>query len=357
MPSGVRDGRVPRPQTGSALACLCAGARSARCERGAARGKCRERKDYLTSEEFRDAVSLKPANGASGRFSIEDPGLLDLLTIILRGVTDVGGREARRRQDKEEDADLHAGEKEDGDELTEENPQYPAADSPPSQHEPIQRIFTQAQIDRRKSQLKKAISGFEQMLEKFSAESSTVSSRLAAQTAFILNLMVFACTKDHYRTEGAPVRLMVFAPDSNSDRELAFAVRAGRILQTIWVGGRTGPLIDKLDLDRRQSLIPDDLFFLIVMSRWAIARACLSTMDGAGNNHLRKILQTMAVKIYQASSRYGPLEGESEYGFIAKLDESLGFSEAETRKLVGDCRRFASTVSGGSMPSFARAIS
>jgi hypothetical protein len=80
-------------------------------------------------------------------------------------------------------------------------------------------------------------------------------------------------------------------------------------------------------------------------------------MDGAGNNHLRKILQTMAVKIYQASSRYGPLEGESEYGFIAKLDESLGFSEAETRKLVGDCRRFASTVSGGSMPSFARAIS
>jgi hypothetical protein len=35
-------------------------------------------------------------------------------TIILRGVTDVGGREVRRRQDQEEDADLKAGEKEDG---------------------------------------------------------------------------------------------------------------------------------------------------------------------------------------------------------------------------------------------------
>lgn len=319
--------------------------------------KERETKDYLTSEEFRDAVSLKPATGESGRFSIEDPGLLDLLAIILRGVTDVGGREARRRQDKEEDADLQAGEREDGDELTDEEPQSPAADSPLSQLELVQRTFSQAQIDRRKSQLKKAISGFEKMLEKLSAEPSTVSSRLTAQTAFILNLMVFACTKDHHRTEGAPVRLMAFAPGSNLDRELAFAVRAGRILQTIWVGGRTGPLIDRLDLDHRQNPIPDDLFFLIVMSRWTIARACLSTMDGVGNEHLGKILQTMAVKIYQASSRYGPLDGESEYGFIAKLDESLGFSEAETRKLVGDCRRFAATVSGETMPSFARAKS
>lgn len=318
--------------------------------------KEREAKDYLTSEEFRDAVSMKPATGESGRFSIDDPGLLDLLAIIFRGVTDVGGREARRRQDQEEDADLQAGEKEDGDELTDDEPLNPAA-TPPSELEPVQRTFSQAQIDRRKSQLKKAIGGFEKMLENLSAEPSAVSSRLTAQTAFILNLMVFACTKDHHRPEGAPVRLMTLAPGSNSDRELAFAVRAGRILQSIWVGGRNGRLIDRLDLDHRQNPIPDDLFFFIIISRWAITRACLSAMDGAGNDHLGKILQAMAVKIYQASSMYGPLNEEAEYGFIAKLDGSLGFSESETKKLVGDCRRFAATVSGGTMPSSAKAAS
>lgn len=316
-----------------------------------------EKKDYSTPEEFRAGVSLKPATGHSGRFSVDDPGLLDLLAIVLRGVTDVGGREARRRQDEEEDTDLQAGENEDGDELGEPEPDEPKLGplAPPPEHD--QRTFTPAQIERRKSQLKKAIGAFEKMLERLSAEPNAVSGRLTAQTAFILNLMLFACRKDHPRADGAPIRLMAFAPGPNSDRDLTFAVRAGKILQAIWVVGRDGPIIDKLEVDHRHGSLTDDFFFLIVMSRWAIARACLATMDGQGKDGLGKILQSLAVKIYQVSSRFGPIDVEAEYRFIAKLDESLGFNEAETTKLVRDCRRFAATVGGARSVSERKAAS
>jgi hypothetical protein len=301
-----------------------------------------EKQDYATPEEFRHSVLLKPANGQSGRFGVEDPGLLDLLTIILRGVTDVGGREARRRQDEEEDADLQAGESEDGDELNETTLPQTNSDLTESPANRGCRLFTSAEIERRKSQLKKAIDAFETMLAKLSAEPAAITNRLTAQTAFILNLMVFACTKEHPKADGSSARLMAFTPGSGSDRELTFAVRVGRILQTIWVGGHDGAIVDKLEIDRRHESVTDDVFYLIVMSRWAIARACLAVMDEAKRDRLGKILQNMAVKVYQSSARFGPLDAESEHRFISKLDESVGFTERETRDLIRDCQRFVS---------------
>jgi hypothetical protein len=306
-------------------------------------------KDYLTAEAFREGVSLKPANGQSGRFSIDDPGLLDLLTIILRGVTDVGGRDGRKRQDEEEDSDYRAGEDEDGDELNAEEPLGSEAGTPQVASAPVQRTFTPAQIERRKSQLKKAISAFEKMLEKLSAETSAVSTRLTAQTAFILNLMLYACTKDHPKVDGQTVRLMEFAPGPSSDRDLAFAVRAGKILQTIWISGKNGPVIDRLQVDLRRGSMPDDVFFFVVMSRWAIARACIATVDVPGQAGIGRILQATAVKIYLASLRFGLLDGEDEHRFIGKLDEALGFSQAETASLLNECRRFAAIVAGGTV--------
>lgn len=317
-----------------------------------------EKRDYSTPEEFRQGVSLKPANGRSGRFSVEDPGLLDLLAIILRGVTDVAGKEARRRQDEEEAADLIAGENEDGDELAkperEEEPEVGAA-APSTERG--QRIFTPAQIERRRSQLKKAIGSFEKMLQELSAKPNGVSGRLTAQTIFILNLMLFACTKEHRTADGTSIRLMALAPGSTLDREITFAVRAGRILQTIWLGGRGGSIIDKLEVDRRHGSVTDDIFFLIVMSRWAIARACLATADRAGKDGLTRILQSMAIKIYQASTRCGPVDAEAEYRFMIKLDEVLGFTEADTAKLVRECRRLAATVEARTISSETKAAS
>ena len=121
--------------------------------------------DYATPEEFRHGIAQRPATGESGRFSLEDPGLLDLLAIILRGVTDVGGKEARKRHDEEEDRDLNAGETEDGDALAEIAPDDASPHLPDNvgpdlaKHE--ERVFTTEDIEKRRKQLLRALSAFE----------------------------------------------------------------------------------------------------------------------------------------------------------------------------------------------------
>ena len=304
--------------------------------------------DYATPEEFRRAIAQRPATGESGRFSLEDPGLLDLLAIILRGVTDVGGKEARKRHDEEEDRDLSAGETEDGDDLAEIAPDAAAphvldnVGPDVAKHE--ERVFTTEEIEKRRKQLLRALSAFEKMLAHLAANPKTVSNRLTAQTAFIINLMLFACTKQHPKSDGTSVRLMAFAPGSNRDRELTFAVRAGRLLQQIWVGGRDGAIVDHLPIDLRHSSMPDDVFFLIVMSRWAIARAFIAASATAGPDKLATFLQASAVKIYRSTLRYGPLDSDAERRFIERLDASLGFPVAETASLIVNCRRFAEAI-------------
>ena len=60
---------------------------------------------YDTPEQFRRAVALEPATGASGHFSMDDPGLLQVLAIIMRGVGAVGASEDKEIREREEDAD------------------------------------------------------------------------------------------------------------------------------------------------------------------------------------------------------------------------------------------------------------
>jgi hypothetical protein len=156
--------------------------------------------------------------------------------------------------------------------------------------------------------------------------------------------LLFACTKDHRKPDGASVRVMKFAPASSGDRELTFAVRAGRLLQQIWVGGRGGAVVDQLFVDWRHSSMPDDVFFLIVMSRWAIARAFLAASATSAGEKLAAFLQAAAVKIYRSTLRYGPLDPDAEQGLIERLDASLGFPSADTVRLIESCRRFAADV-------------
>ena len=200
--------------------------------------------DYATPEEFRQAIARQPATGESGRFNLEDPGLLELLAIILRGVADVGGKEARKREDEAEDRDLSAGETEDGDEVAEIAPDDTQVVEP--HRAGVEgRIFTSEDIERRRKQLLKAMDGFDKMIIGLCASPSSMSNKLTAQIVFIINLMLFACYKEHRMPDGRSVRLMAFAPEQNVDRDLTFAVRAGRLLQQIWVGGHDGPIIDR----------------------------------------------------------------------------------------------------------------
>lgn len=299
--------------------------------------------DYATPEEFRQAVARHPATGESGRFNVEDPGLLELLAIILKGIADVGGKEARKRQDEAEDRDLLAGETEDGDEVSEIAPDVaPVAE--PNQARIEERAFLPEDIERRKRQLLKALAAFDKMITGLRAVPGLMSNKPTAQVAFIINLMIFACCKEHRLADGRSVRLMAFAPEQNVDRDLTFAVRAGRLLQQIWVGGHDGPIIDRLLVDYRHSSMPDDVFYLIAMSRWAITRAFAATSATPAGDKLAPFLHAAALKIYRSTLRYGPVEPAAEQRFIEKLDASLGFSSRDTAKLICYCRQFAQSA-------------
>jgi hypothetical protein len=302
-----------------------------------------------TPEEFRQAVERRPANGESGRFSFESPGLLELLAIVLRGVTDLGGRETRKRHDRETDRDLRAGEAEDGDENTE-----PPSEELESSDEQValtgagnidKRVYTAPQIEKRRNSLLKAVNAFELMMSTLTKKPAAISNRLTAQTAFILDLMLYACTHDHFLPDGQSIRLMKLSPGASGDRELTFAVRAGRLLHRIWVGGPDGAIVDYLNFDTRHLTMSDDMFFLIVMSRWAIVRAYLAT-TAPTPERIAPFLHEAAIKIYRSTLRFGPLDPEAEQRAVVGLDARLGYSIAETNKLIGIGRQFAAGVTG-----------
>jgi hypothetical protein len=88
------------------------------------------------------------------------------------------------------------------------------------------------------------------------------------------------------------------------------------------------------------------MFFLIVISRWAIVRAFLAVSATSTGDRLKPILHAAAVKIYRSTLRFGPLDPEAEQRSIAGLDARLGYSTTETTKLIENCRKFAAVVAG-----------
>lgn len=90
--------------------------------------------------------------------------------------------------------------------------------------------------------------------------------------------------------------------------------------------------------------MPDDVFCLIAMSRWAIARALVATSATNEGKSLAPFLNGAAVKIYRSTLRFGPLDPNAEQDLIEKLDASLGFSSADTAKLIGRCRQLAAPL-------------
>jgi hypothetical protein len=150
-------------------------------------------KDYSTPEEFRQGVKRSPATGMTGPVSLTDPGLLELLRIVLRGVLDIDGRGVAESDD---DA-LDAGEQEDGDETAETAPPVKSPNSAPTAESADAGTFTLEQIALRRRKLSQAIDGFETMLSELDEKPQPLSSRIAAQTAFILDLMLYACNKKH----------------------------------------------------------------------------------------------------------------------------------------------------------------
>ena len=271
------------------------------------------------------------------------------MRIILKGIVDIGGKEAEKRREEEEAENLAAGENEDGDESNigsgEENdkeksvPVVPKDGSLAANREK-ERIYTDTQIQQRRKTLLKALNSFDALMRTEHADN--VPARLLIQVAFAINLMLYACKKDHKTHTGKVIHLMDFAPkgprDNNSD--LTFAIRAGRLLQSLWVGmGKQPPLIQRMRVNSCFG-ISDDFFSLIVISRWAIVRAFIAVANVKNSKLLQDNLANIAVKLYQNTNAQGPIDPAKEEDIIFKLDQSIGFSKKEAEILLMQCRNF-----------------
>jgi hypothetical protein len=294
---------------------------------------------YQTPDEFRRAVALEPASGSTGRFSVDDPGLLQVLSIVMRGVGGVGIPEDSESFDDQDDADLEAGDSEDdGTQSSEEEEDTDGANDSSRLPASVPQYFTVEQINRRRNRLKKAMDSFQDLLTRLSADPSLVSSRLATQTAFMIRLMMLACTLEHRRQEGDSVRLMVQYPSHNSERETSFALRVARMLKTIW-GGKIS-IAQHILVDARYKTLPDDLVAWIVLSRWAIARAYLAGKDSGGI--LPGKIGDVAKAVFTSTAALGPIEPQAENIMMRELDGRIGANTSDTDALI----RYVSDLRG-----------
>jgi len=285
---------------------------------------------YATSEEFRRAVSLQPATGATGHFSVDDPGLLQVLSIVMRGVGGIGRQEERDAQEADEDQALDLGDSEDGDVEAEEaeSPEDEAGGAPA----PIglSAAFTNEQIERRRKGLVRAMDAFQAQLKSLQGDPSKVSNRLATQASFMIKLMVLACTLAHRRTDGDTIRLMVVYPNHPSEREYSFALRVGLMLKAMWVG--QDAIANHIVIDERHQSLPDDMVAWVVLSRWAVSRAFIAGRQTPGL--LGQQLGELAKSIYAATAALGPVAPELETVMFRELEGSIGATPSDTEQLL-----------------------
>jgi hypothetical protein len=258
----------------------------------------------------------------------------------MRGVGSVGANEDREIREREEDTELEAGDSEDDADTGETGESDGNADAPPR---PLQvgklRVYTSEQITRRRNRLKKTMDAFQDLVDGLVSAPSQVTSRVATQTAFMIQLMMFACTRPHRREDGSEIKLMVFYPTHDSDREFSFALRVARMLKTIWIGNDS--VAQNVVVSEDHGSLPDDIVSWIVLSRWAIARASLAGRGLAGI--LPSKIGEVARGVYAATKRLGPVLPEAEAAMMRELDSQIGLSAAETAELL----RYADELSVG----------
>lgn len=283
---------------------------------------------YETAEAFRSAVSLDPATGGSGRFSVDDPGLLQLLSSVMRGIAGIGKElDEETREDKEDQA-LVEGDVEDDDALTQE-PEDGDLGNRSSSSPAAQRLFSIEQINYRRRKLIAAMDDFQALIVQLANDPAQISNRLAAQTTFMINLMTYACTFDHKRQEGGTVRLMVLFPFHSADRDRSFAFRVAQMLQVIWTG--KNKIAEHITIDDRFPSLPDDMVAWVLLSRWAISRAYLSGINASGL--IVGKIGKIAREVYTSTAALGPIVHEVEKVAMRQLDERIGVSVAETEEL------------------------
>ena len=295
---------------------------------------------YATPEEFRSAVSMREASGTTGLFAHDDPGLQEVLSIIMHGInaskpTATGDD----LDDSVDDADLLAGDTEDDDSALgisdEDAPNSHSMPEPKGKGR--KEGFTGEEVLQRRTQLLRALDRFYELLKDLSETPSKVSARIAGQTMFFLWLIRYGCRFEHPGVTRGPTRLMVLCPGSDAEREHSFVIRAMWILMALWRGKNA--IASHIQVDPRHGELHDDLYGFVVHSRWALARAYLLALEH-GDASLAQRIAAAALEILNATHRLGPVDAAAESRTMTELDADLGCSPDQTEALLRCCREF-----------------
>jgi hypothetical protein len=293
---------------------------------------------YSTAEEFREAMTASKANGKSGLLLTDDPGLHDVLAIVLRGIAKVDSRVSDKIRDDAGTNDLNQGEEEDGDD-TEDGP----FTVPPTAETVVRRrVYTPDELKTRAKQLKTVLNQFEQHIDVVAKSTEVPAANLPIQTVFMLKLMVYACCHVYQTTEGSADPLMKLKPVAGVERAATFVVKASTILSRLWRDTPQGSPVSRLYKNIGSGQMSDDLFYLTAITRWAMVRAYLEVEGDISLRELAKIIAAKATEIFKATLRLGTLDADAETTFVTKLDEALGFSAEQTAEVLRESRRFLS---------------
>lgn len=320
---------------------------------GKRKSKDRKVVEYESEEEFRNAMDMQPGTGKTGRTDEDEPGFQDLLAIIGRGIA--GSLQQGDTDDDEQDEALLAGDAEDNaDELQDrdsdedegEQQAQTQQNPPPTAVTKGAKVFSAADVLRRRRQLEKALDLFDTMLEGLKEDPSLITSRLAVQTMFVFRLMRYGSAHVHKISDGGSQKLMVMSESGlGAERRHSFVFRAAWTLKQIWTGDRS--IASRIRLDPRQSDLPDDIYGFIVVSRWALARAYLEARkaDAKAPNGkpsmLTLSLSRIGKEIYAATVAMGRVDEKEERQTISEMDSDLGCTSAQTEELLRCLNEFA----------------
>ena len=291
--------------------------------------------DYESPEAFREAMSASaPSKGDSSRLNFDDPDAVNLLRIILRGIG----------QADEEEEDLYRDEVPDGgdgadgsdrDNNSDQSGDQGAGDNgDPPPREP--RTYRRDEAERQSLDILKAVDCFEAYIARLAAEETPPPRKLTAEVCFILRLMVEACRRPLQVKDGER-RDQLFALDlepKQHDRERAFVVRVGRILQRLWQGSKSeAALLSRISIGQHQTELPFDCFALVALTRWALARSVMAVADHK-QAALAGFVTKSAIAIWKSTQSWPGLDQEAELEFVGKLDAALGIDAEETEHLL-----------------------
>jgi hypothetical protein len=282
-----------------------------------------EGQDYESPKAFRAAMEAKsPSTGEDQRLNIDGPDEVSLFRIVMRGILDATGF----------DDDLLAGDFEPGDD-DDGDPSPPPTE--PSKALP-RRVFSGAQVEKRRLDVLKAMKAFEAYLSTLASSDLPIPRKITAETCFILRLMVEASRRAMLSERGevqTEIYALQLAPNT-VERDDTFVIRAGRMLHRLWVGSRSSPaLLARLQIGRNFDELPYDCFALVVISRWVAAR-CVMSMGRSRHRDLTEIVNRSAVQIWRGTAAWPPVEHTAELELVRRLDQALGIAVAETEDLL-----------------------